>query len=358
MSRVQASARLLPVTGPRDSTIDRARALAEKAAQGALPALIEGEPGTGKATLARSIHSRSDRATRPLVVVDAAALAWDRATPALFGLHRTGAATEAGKLREAQGGTLVIEEIEALPPDAQARLMRFLDSGEIEPQGARRVERLNVRVLATSSQRLLDLVKVGDFSEELYYRLSVLPIYLPPLRDRPGEIADLVVELTRRFARELDKPVDGLLPETVALLERFPWPGNLRQLENAVFRAVALCEGDRLAPVDFPQVQIALEGRSVAIDAATRLASSPVQPAPAIARFKHKEGPAAADRFLTADGEVKPLTGLERELIAFAISHYRGRMSKVARALGIGRSTLYRKLRDYGLSGGIHPDAA
>jgi DNA-binding NtrC family response regulator len=243
----------------------------------------------------------------------------------------------------------------------QAKLLRVLETGEIEADGGGRPERINVRVIATSTRRLLNLARTGALREDLYYRLNVLPIYVPPLRERPDDITPLVASCIARFAAEARKPVDAISSEALALLKSCSWPDNVRGLENAVYRAVTLAESPTLQPVDFPQITALMSGRAAALDLTQNLslASAPVHIDFAISRRKQTEGPGLIpDRFLTEDGEVIPLAALERELIVFAIGKYSGRMARIARALGIGRSTLYRKLRDYGLEGGVDSDAA
>lgn len=334
----------------------RVSALCEKAARSVLPVLIEGEAGTGKAFLADTIHSTGDRATKPFVTVDCAATSWDRLATTLFGVHRTDGASQSGKFRDAHNGTLLLKEVGDLSEDLQQKLMRVLETGEIEPVGARRPERVNVRVIAASTRRLHNLATAGEFREDLYYRLSALPVYLPPLRERAGDLAPLATRFTAQFAAETGKSIRGISVDGLVLLDAYAWPGNIRQLENCIYRAVILAESNELQAADFPQVQLALSGREATAESARNLGqpSAPVHIDRAMPRPKQTEGlEKISDRFLTDEGEITPLADLERELIVFALRKHQGKMSAIARALGIGRSTLYRKLKDYGLDGGI-----
>jgi len=343
----------------------RVVSLCQKAAKSSIPVLVEGETGVGKELVARVIQGAGERAGKPFITVDCGVLAPNLVDATLFG-HRkgafTGAATDQpGKFAEANGGTIFLNEVGDLPRDTQARLLRVLQEGEIEPVGASRPERVNVRVISATSRRLLNLTKAGDFREDLYYRLNVFPIYVPPLRERREDIPALVDHFIARFAAETGKRVTGIEDGALDLLMRYDWPGNIRQLENTMYRAVVLTEGTRLETADFPQVVAQLGGREAAL---MSLDAVPVPPAPIHVdhapprRRQAEEAPPAPDRFLDTNGEVATLAGIERELIAFAIAHYGGRMARVARALGIGRSTLYRKLHEYGLTDGIDSDAA
>jgi len=335
-----------------DPVMSRVVALCHKAATSPLPVLLEGEHGTGKTAFARLIHDRSDRAARPFVVLDCAATAWDRIEPALFGSGLAGSAPQPGKLHEARGGTLLLKEIGELPVTAQSRLLAFLETSRPAP-GAR-AERLDVRLIATSSRRLLGATRAGDFDEKLYYRLGVLPITLPPLRDRPADLAPLVERFMAQTAAETGRATLTIGTDALDLLRRHDWPANVRELENAVYRAAALAPTHRLGAADFPHVLARAEGRA-AVAAAPGPVSAPVHLDAATAVHRSL---GIADRFLTPEGELVPLAGLERDLIAFALARHGGQMSRIARALGIGRSTLYRKLRDYGLDGRVSPDAA
>ncbi|MDP1731907.1 MAG: sigma-54 dependent transcriptional regulator [Devosia sp.] len=349
----------------RSPAMDRVIALAGKAAKSTIPVLIEGETGTGKELIARVIQGMGDRAGKPFVTVNCGAIPTHLVESTLFG-HRKGAFTGAisdhtGKFAEAHGGTLFLDEVGELPLETQVKLLRAIQQGEIEPVGSSKVERVNVRVISATNQRLLNLAKSGAFREDLYYRLNVFPIYLPPLRQRPEDVVPLVSHFIARLAAESGKRVAGISPPALELLRSYNWPGNIRQLENAVYRAVVLCDTACLEIADFPQIVAQTSGREEALRLTETLPvpSAPVHIDQAIVRLREVETrEAIPDRFLDERGEVAALADLERELIAFALRHYGGRMSRVARALGIGRSTLYRKLREYGLDEGVESDAA
>ena len=335
----------------QDASMQRVRNFCDKAAKSALPVLVEGEPGTGKAALARQIHELGERAGRPFVALNCAVVPWDKLAATLFGIRRTGAADEPGKFQEAQGGTLLLREVGELPEAVQAKLARTLETGDIEPVGGTRPERVNVRLIASSTARLLNLARSGAIREDLFYRLNVLPVYVPPLRERPIDLLALTTAFAARFAKETGHHVAGLSDAAIELLHAYNWPGNLRELESAIYRAVALAESPELQPADFPHVLARTAGRHAAAMLTPTLASpsAPVHVDDATPRRKQMEGSGVPDRFLTTKGEVTPLAELERELIMFALKKYGGHMSQIARALGIGRSTLYRKLKDYGL---------
>jgi DNA-binding NtrC family response regulator len=349
----------------RSPSMDRVKTLVAKAAKSPIPVLVEGESGVGKELVARAIHGMGDRAGKSFVTVNCGAIPANLVESTLFG-HRKGAFTGAvadqpGKFAEAHGGTLFLDEVGELPLDAQVKLLRVLQNGEIEPVGAARPERVNVRVVSATNKRLLNLAKVGAFREDLFYRLNVFPIYVPPLRDRPEDVQPLASHFVARLAAEANKRVVGITEAALDLLRSYAWPGNIRQLENAVYRAVVLTDSAYLERADFPHIVAQTAGREAAhkMTEALPAASSPVHIDDATATLRQAvTREAIADRFIGADGEVATLGDVERELIVFALRHYGGRMSRVARALGIGRSTLYRKLREYGLEEGTDRDAA
>jgi DNA-binding NtrC family response regulator len=343
----------------------RVISLCAKAAKSTIPVLIEGETGVGKELIARIIQGSGERAGKPFVTVNCGAIPPNLVESVLFG-HKKGAFTGAiadqtGKFAEAHNGTIFLDEVGELPLDTQVKLLRVLQEGEIEPVGAARPERVNVRVISATNRRLLNLAKTGEFREDLYYRLNVFPIYTPPLRERLEDVPALVAMFTARFAAEAGKRVLGISPPALDMLMAYDWPGNVRQLENAVYRAIVLSDGAFLETVDFPQIVAQANGRNIA---ARAIETAPVAAAPthidmATARQRIAfEQPAAQDRFLDPSGEVAALAEIERAAIVFAIEHHGGRMSRVARALKIGRSTLYRKLHEYGLAEDLINDAA
>ena len=356
----------------RSPAMERVLRLGQRAASSNIPILIEGESGVGKELIARAIQGSGERKSRPFVTVNCGAIPDNLVESILFG-HEKGAFTGAvdkhvGKFQEAHGGTLFLDEVGELPMDVQVKLLRALQEGEIDPIGSRRPVKVDFRLISATNRRLIDLVKEGGFREDLYYRLNVFPIWIPPLRDRREDIPALARHFLARFAAEESKTqVSGISAEALEMLQAYSWPGNIRQLENTVFRAVVLCDGDQLIAEDFPQVAAAIDHPLPPpdLDRQTRQTSpipSAISSAPASAEPAFA-GPGGAAPFgfmrsLDDDGHMRTLAAVEEEMIRSAISHYSSRMTEVARRLGIGRSTLYRKLKDYGLDDGQAQDAA
>jgi DNA-binding NtrC family response regulator len=337
--------------------------MAEKAAASTIPVLIAGESGVGKELIARAIHGSSERRSKPFVAVNCGAMPENLIESILFG-HEKGSFTGAterhiGKFVEASGGTLLLDEVGELPPAAQVKLLRTLQEGEVEPVGARKPVKVDVRIVSATNRDLIADVKQGRFREDLFYRLHVFPITVPPLRERPADIPALARHFLARFAAEEGKRIRVVTPEALRLLTTFQWPGNIRQLENALFRAVVLAEGDTIGVGEFPQISAHLSAIAAPVQAEveqaladyraeTAHASAPSPAAPMMPLLP----PLEALPLLDANGDVRPLEEIEAELIRYAISHYRGQMSEVARRLQIGRSTLYRKLEALGLNTG------
>jgi DNA-binding NtrC family response regulator len=324
---------------------------AKKAADSTIPVLIEGESGVGKELFARAIHGSGERKSKPFVAVNCGAIPDNLVESILFG-HEKGAftgATErhAGKFVEAHGGTLFLDEVSELPLPAQVKLLRALQEGSVEAVGARKPVKVDVRIVSATNRKLLDRVKGGHFREDLFYRLHVLPLTIPPLRMRREDIPHLVRHFLARFCAEENRHITGVSGEAMAHLSQLDWPGNIRQLENAVYRAVVMSEGDQLAAADFPQ-SASVPSPSMATSYGEALIVEPALPVTAMVSGNEipiAPMPAAGMLpMLTHGGDVRPLEELESEIIRFAISHYRGQMSEVARRLKIGRSTLYRKL--------------
>ncbi|MCJ2128728.1 sigma-54-dependent transcriptional regulator [Methylobacterium sp. E-045] len=348
----------------RSPDMERVIRLAERSAKSNIPVLIEGESGVGKEVLARAIQGSGDRRGKAFVTVNCGAIPDNLVESTLFG-HEKGAFTGAterhvGKFVEASGGTLFLDEIGELPLDAQVKLLRALQEGEVDPVGAKRSVRIDIRLISATNRSLLDLVKQGRFREDLYYRLNVFPMTLPPLRARREDIPDLVRSFCARFAAEEGKRVRAITPEAMSLLSRYGWPGNVRQLENALFRAVVLADSDELTVAEFPQIAAQVEGFDVRIPAAPvqpMVHAGTPEPVREIVRVEVRD-PHAMTLVTEESGEMKPMDALEAEIIRFALQYYRGRMSEVSRRLGIGRSTLYRKLKDLGLDGDEKGDEA
>jgi DNA-binding NtrC family response regulator len=328
---------------------------AQKAASSTIPVLVEGESGVGKELFARAIHGSGERKSKPFVAVNCGAIPDNLVESILFG-HEKGAFTGAterhpGKFVEASGGTLFLDEVSELPLPAQVKLLRALQEGAVEAVGGRKPVKVDVRIISATNRKLLERVKSGHFREDLFYRLHVLPLTIPPLRARREDIPHLLRHFLARFCAEENRPITGISGEAMAHLSQLEWPGNIRQLENAVYRAVVMSDGDQLSLADFPQAVAqsppASEPHSqhsepLILDAGFHSTAPatvsgneiPIAPLPSAGMLA----------MLTTSGEIRPLEEMESEIIRFAISHYRGQMSEVARRLKIGRSTLYRKL--------------
>lgn len=333
-----------------------------KAASSRIPVLIEGESGVGKELIARAIQGSSPRKGKPFVTVNCGALPENLVESILFG-HEKGAFTGAtdkhvGKFEEANGGTLFLDEIGELPLDIQVKLLRAIQEGEIDPVGAKKPVKVDIRLVSATNRDLATDIREGRFREDLYYRLNVLPLCVPPLRERREDIPKLLRHFAERYSRaEGRESVVGISPGVHELIAAYDWPGNIRQLENAVFRAVVLSEGDTLLVEDFPQIASQMEDFELPDPAPLQPAVSdmagydPGLDAHSAQPSTHSTGSPAYGHLalVSEEGLVRSLEEIEADVIRFAIEACDGKMSEVARRLGIGRSTLYRKLKDYGL---------
>ena len=328
--------------------IRTAKDLARRSAGSDVPILIEGQSGVGKELFARAVQSASDRRKAPFVTVNCGAIPDNLVESILFG-HARGAFTGAidrhpGKFQEADGGTLFLDEIGELKPGVQVKLLRVLQEGEIDPVGGSEHIKVDIRLVSATNRSLEKMVGAGEFREDLFYRLNVFPIRIPALRERPEDIPEIASGLLRRIAKSEGRKITGIAPDAMEILTAFSWPGNVRQLENAIFRAVVLGEKEALTIGDFPQIVNLMGTESVARDSAM----------PGAAEAATVAGPGSRIPLIGPEGHLRQIRDIEADVIALAMDRYKGRMSEIARRLGIGRSTLYRKLADMG----IGPDHA
>ena len=314
--------------------------LARRAAATSIPVLIEGESGVGKEMFARAIHRASSRASGPFVAVNCGAIPDNLVESILFG-HEKGAFTGAcerhsGKFQEASGGTLFLDEVGELPLDVQVKLLRALQEGEVDPVGARRPVAIDIRLISATNRDMAARVAEGSVREDLYYRLNVFPLRIPPLRERREDIPLLARHFIETIARAEGLAEKQLSGEAVNLLLGYDWPGNIRQLQNAIFRAVVMCEGPLLEVADFPQI-LSAPGHRVA-------SGSPPDGGPVGDEMQ------PFISLIDEAGDLRSLAAIEAEVIRRAIHRCHGRLSEVARRLGIGRSTLYRRIEDLDLA--------
>jgi DNA-binding NtrC family response regulator len=280
--------------------------------------LITGESGTGKELVARALHGRSARKGHPFVAVNCAAIPENLLESELFGYargaHSTANADRQGLFLEANGGTLFLDEIAELPLSLQPKLLRVLQDGEVRPLGTNRAERVDVRVIAATNRDLERALREGRFREDLYYRLNVIQLHLPPLRGRQDDILALADHFLLRSASRSTKPVKGWKESAKKLLLAYHWPGNVRELENVVERALALAEGELIGPEDLPR---------------------------AMQERKNQ------DLLSSAVAQGFTLDQLEREYIERVLDVEGGNKTRAAQRLGLDRKTLYRKLEEY-----------
>jgi two-component system response regulator AtoC len=284
--------------------------------------LIEGESGTGKELIAEGVHRLSGR-RGPLVPVNCGAIPADLVESELFG-HVRGAfsgavADSLGLFRSAHGGTIFLDEVTELPLALQPKLLRVLQEGEVRPVGSTKTASVDVRIVAATNRRLDEAVRTGVLRQDLYYRLDVVRIVVPPLRDRKEDIAPLVTHFIREIGRRLGRPLTGIAPDAMAALGRYDFPGNVRELENILERACALGARGTIQLADLPSL-------------------GPPGPGPA---------PAVA---LPSDGPLPTLAQMERDLITRALALHGNDKERAARAIGLSRRTMYRRVREYGLT--------
>jgi DNA-binding NtrC family response regulator len=349
----------------RGEAMQRVIALGKRAAASHIPVLIEGESGVGKELIARAIQGESERAGKPFVTVNCGAIPENLVESILFG-HEKGAFTGAadkrvGKFQEADQGTLFLDEVGELPLDAQVKLLRALQEGEIDPVGSKKPVKVDFRLISATNRDMIQLVREGKFREDLYYRLNVFPIWVAPLRERLGDIPELTRHFLARFAAEEGKRVNGLSDDAMRLLMAYTWPGNVRQLENAIFRAIVLADGPELTVAEFPQIAAQVEGFEAEVPPApSHLQKPPAYTGPALlgaegtiprtVDVRSSGGQSSLGiPAVTESGEIRSLEDIEADMIRLALGRYRGHMTEVAKRLKIGRSTLYRKMQEYGL---------
>ncbi len=334
-------AETMPLVGRSAAMQDIYRALA-RLMQTDLTVMITGESGTGKELVARALHNFGKRRNGPFVAINMAAIPRDLIEAELFG-HEKGAFTGAtarssGRFEQAEGGTLFLDEIGDMPMDAQTRLLRVLQEGEYTMVGGRTPIKSNVRIVAATHRDLSQMIRQGLFREDLYYRLNVVPIRLPPLRERVDDIGDLVMHFLRAAQRE-GEPVKSISPEAIRLMQNYSWPGNVRELENLVRRLSALYADESISQ-EIVQNELNISDRQpMPTSAGTVDVSTAVETH--VAQLLREHEP----RLPPAGLYQRVLDKVEAPLIAMALNACGGNQIKAAELLGLNRNTLRKKIR-------------
>ncbi len=321
-------------------------ALAKRASRSGIPVLLEGASGVGKEVFARAIAENSVRGDKPFIAVNCGAIPDNLVESILFG-HEKGAFTGAndkhiGMFQKADGGTLFLDEVGELPLDIQVKLLRAIQEGEIDPVGAKAPIKVDLRIISATNKNLLSRVALQEFREDLYYRLAVFPILIPPLKERAEDIPALAKYFVNRIVSMEKLCAKQLTPEAMDLLMSYEWPGNIRQLQNALFRAVIMSDAKDVGVDSFLHL-IGRDAGQASIQRAMMPHTPTLTPSQALG--------VGIDTIVLHNGagHIRTLAEVEAEQITRAVKHYHGRMSEVARRLGIGRSTLYRKMEEIGL---------
>ena len=300
--------------------------LARTVAQSRATVLIQGESGTGKELMASLIHESSARAQKPFVAINCAAIPENLLESELFGYERgafTGAVnSKAGKFEFANGGTILLDEISEMDLRLQAKLLRVIQEGEVDRLGGRKPVTVDVRILATTNRNLADCVREGTFREDLFYRLNVVNLTLPPLRERTGDVSLLATRLVRQFAEKNGRSILGISPEALALLESHGWAGNVRELENVMERAALTTPQGGM--VQAAELKIERQIRGLA-----------------------DESQRAAIPDLSGWSPGRTLDQIEKNVILDALKYHQGNRTHTAKSLGISIRTLRNKLADY-----------
>ncbi len=331
----------------RDGAMSEVLKLADQVAPSDASILITGESGTGKEVMARYIHSKSARASKPFISINCAAIPENLLESELFG-HEKGAFTGAagrriGKFEEANNGTLLLDEISEMDARLQAKLLRAIQEREIDRVGGSRPVKVDIRVLATSNRDLQEEVKKGNFREDLLFRLNVVNLHLPPLRDRPADLELLAEHFAERYAEANGVPNRPIAPATMDAIRGYDWPGNVRELENTMHRAILLATGEEIAPaaIMLPDGSRPGEMSSSAPVAQASAPSSEIEDSAVVAGTSGLVGRTVAD--------------VERDLIIDTLTHCLGNRTHAANILGISIRTLRNKLKLYADGGTAVP---
>jgi DNA-binding NtrC family response regulator len=318
--------------------------LADQVAPSDASILITGESGTGKEVMARYIHAHSRRAAKPFISVNCAAIPENLLESELFG-HEKGSFTGAiarriGKFEEANGGTLLLDEISEMHPRLQAKLLRAIQERVIDRVGGSQPVKVDIRLLATSNRDMQEEVRKGNFRDDLFFRLNVMALELPPLRQRPGDIAVLAEHFVKKYAEANGVQINGIAPEVMDTLRAHEWRGNVRELENTMHRAVLLAQG----PVIGPEAIMLTGGRGIPVSALQQQAAAPAAPSASAAAK-------AAAAGVTSALVGRTVAAVERDLIIDTLQHCLGNRTHAANILGISIRTLRNKLKQYNEEG-------
>lgn len=316
--------RFLNIVG-KDSKMQKIYAVIEAISTARANVLIHGESGTGKRLIAHAIHKYNEQERdKPFVEVSCGALSETLLESELFG-HAKGSFTGAikdriGRFELADGGSIFLDEIDAFSPALQVKLLRVLQEGEFERVGETATRKVDVRVIAATNQNLQELITQNKFRKDLFYRLNIISIEVPPLRERKGDIPALIADFIHKHSQHIRKKIDGVSDEALSMLLAYNWPGNIRELENVIERAIILCKGPLIGTHDFPEALCSC-----------------------VAKAGAAQGQAEAQNLKEA------LKSPEKDIIIRALDSANWNRNEVAKKLGINRTTLYKKMRKYGL---------